>query len=116
MKFYSTGKIALIAPVAALVANIQMGQGFNHTNPYLFWGAQTIFIILFVSATLYTMLHWEQVGELTKSRFFTSIIICGFIYAMAYIGSSYSFLLIFVCGVAEGFLTRKQGGIVRNKI
>lgn len=107
--------IALIATVAALVANIQRGQGFNHTNPYLYWGAQAIFIILFVSATLYTMLHWEQVGELTKSRFFNSIIICGFIYAMTYIDSRYSFLLIFVCGVAEGFFTRKRAGFVITK-
>ncbi|MBU5465843.1 hypothetical protein KQI49_03245 [Virgibacillus sp. MSJ-26] len=115
MKLYSTGMIALLASVAALVANLQRGEGFNHTNPYLFWGLQTIFIILFVLAILYTMLHWKQVGELTKNRFFTSIIICGFIYAIAYIDFRYSFLLIFVCGVAESYLTRKRAGFVKSK-
>lgn len=115
MKLYSTGMIALIASVAALIGNIHRGEGFNHTNPYLFWGTQAIFIILFVLAALYTMLHWEQVGKLTKSRFFISIIICGFIYAMAYIDSRYALLLIFVCGVAEAFLTRKRGGFVITK-
>ncbi len=112
MRLYSTGMIVIIAAVAALLANIQRGEGFNQTNPYLFWGAQMIFIILFVSATLYTMLHWEQVGELTKSRFFISIIICVFMYALAYIDSIYAFLLIFVCGVAEGFFTRKRAGFI----
>lgn len=115
MKLYSTGMIALIATVAALIANIQRGQEFNHTNPYLFWGLQMIFLILFGLATLYTILHWEQVGELTKSRFFTSTIIFGFIYAMAYIDSRYSFLLILLCGVTEGFFTRKRAGFVITK-
>lgn len=115
MKLYSTGMIGLSTSVAPLVANIQRGQEFNHTNPYLFWGLQTIFIIFFVLATLHTLLHWKQVGELTKSRFFTSIIICGFIYAIAYIDYRYSFLLIVVCGVTESFLTKKRGGFVRNK-
>lgn len=115
MKLYSTGMIVLMTTAAALVANVQREQQFNHTNPYLFWGLQTIFIILFVLATLYTLLHWQQVGNLTKSRFFISMIIYVFIYAMAYIDFRYSFILIFICGVAEGFLVRKRAGFVITK-
>ena len=115
MKLYSTGLIGFIATVASLVACTEMNQQFHNTYPQVYWGGQIVFCMLFLVTTGITLLHWESKMRVTKLRFALSVVICMCMYAIAYTGSKYSFILIFVIGITEVYLTRKRFGLVKKR-
>lgn len=75
MKLYSVGTMGFIATVAAVVANIEISQKFNITNPYLFWGGQLIFALMFLVIALYILSHWDYKSPISKTRFLMSVLI-----------------------------------------
>lgn len=114
MKLYSTGLIGFIATVASLVANVELMEEFNTTHPYVYWGGQIVLCLAFFSMTLYTLIHWDKEAPITRLRLALSVLICVCMYAIAYTGSQYAFVLILVIGITEVFLTRKRFGLVKK--
>lgn len=115
MKVYSTGFLSIITTIVALVANIQIKQGFNFEYPCIFYLGQCVFIIVIMCIIVHTLMHWEQVGNLTKKRLYISVVVTCLLYAIAWTGSSYAWILIFISGVTEAYLTRKRAGLVKKK-
>lgn len=114
MKLYSTGLMGFIATIAALVANVELYEKFNVTQPYVFWGGQIVLCVIFLAIGLYSFLHWDEKASVKKMRFALSVFICMCMYAIAYTGSKYAFMLILAIGVIEVFLTRKRFGLVKK--
>ena len=114
MKLYSTGLIGFIATVASHVACTEMNQQFHNTYPQVYWVGQIVFCMLFLVTTGIALVHWESKTCMTKFRFVLSIVIYMCMYAIAYTGSKYSCMLIFVIGVTEIYLTRKRFGLVKK--
>lgn len=114
MKLYSTGLMGFIATVASLVACIEVNQEFNITHPNVYWVGQIVLCMLFFVMAIFTLLYWNSEASVTKMRFILSILVAGLMYAIAYTGSQYSFVLIVVIGVTEIYLTRKRAGLIRE--
>lgn len=114
MKLYSTGIIGFIASVASLVTCMEINQQFHDIYPQVYWVGQIVFCMLFLVTTGIALVHWESKTCVTKFRFVLSIVIYMCMYAIAYTGSKYSFMLIFVIGVTEIYLTRKRFGLVKR--
>lgn len=115
MKMYSIGMLGFIATVAALVANLQISEGFHHSYPNLFYGLQGALIAIFAVIAVYTLLHWDRKSSVSKTRFCMSIVVCALIYFMGYIMSKYSIIMILVCGIVEIYLTRARNGFIRSQ-
>lgn len=94
MKTYSTGILSVISTIVALLANIQLRQGFNFEYPYIFYLRQCAFIVVIICIIVYTLTHWGQVGNLTKKRFYTSVVVTCLIYAIAWTGYGYWYLVV----------------------
>lgn len=113
MKLYSNGVIGIVATVTSLVASIELTEGFNTDNPYVYWGGQAALWLLLLSMIVYSFMHWDDNAPVSRRRMVESIVVYLCMYAMAYVGSKYSFVLIFVIGIVEVFLTRKRFGKIK---
>lgn len=115
MKLYSTGLMGILASVISLVAGIQINEKFNITNPYVFWIGQIVFLIIFIGALLYALSSWDKKSNFPKMRLYQSIIIFILMYAIAFIGSKYSLILILMVGITENYFTRKRANLIITK-
>lgn len=113
MKLYSIGILGFIATVISLVANLEINQQFNTTNPYLFWTGQIVFCMIFIGVLLYILFHWDNKSSFSKMRLSLSILISVLMYAIAYTGSKYSFILILLVGLTEIYFTRKRANLIK---
>lgn len=114
MKLYSNGSIGFVATVTSLVAGIELMEHFNRSNPYIYWGGQTVLCLILLAMIIYAWLHWDVKALVSKKRMVASIVIYLCMYAIAYTGSKHSLALIFVIGIAEVFLTRKRFGMIKK--
>lgn len=114
MKLYSTGSIGCIATVTSLVANLELMEHFNSSHPFIFGGGQVLLCLVTLSMVIHTLLHWDRKTPVTKKRFASSMLIYACMYAIAYTGSIFSLVLIFVIGMIDTFLTRKHFGLVKE--
>lgn len=113
MKLYSNGLIGIVATVTSLVASIELTDGFNMDHPYIYWGGQAVLWLILLSMIVYTLIHWNGNAPVSRRRMVASIVVYLCMYAIAYTGSKDSFLLIFVIGIVEVFLTRKRFGMIK---
>lgn len=113
IKLYSIGTLGFIATVTSLVVNIQINEQFNITYPYLFWIGQIVLCIFFIGTLIYILFHWDNKLPFTKIRLSLSILISILMYAIAYTGSKYSFILILLVGLTEIYFTRKRANLIK---
>ncbi|MCQ9209070.1 hypothetical protein [Granulicatella seriolae] len=113
MKLYSNGTLGFIATVTSLVANQEINGQFNTTNPYIFWIGQIVLCMIFMVVLFHILRHWDNESPFTKTRLSISIGVYGLMYAMAYTGFKYAFVLIFLVGVTEIYLTRKKANLMK---
>lgn len=115
MKLYATGMIGCVATVTSLVANIQWMEHFNSSHPYIYWGGQVLLCLLSLFMEIHTLRHWDRKAPASKKRFVSSILLYACMYVIAYTGSIFSLVLIFVVGLVDTFLTRNQFGMAKEK-
>ena len=108
MKLYISGKISLISAVAALVACIEQRQGFDLSNPILFWGIQILFAASIIIALCFTLSHWDMSYHIPKKRVLLSIVNIVCLYMIAWTNFRYSWLLILLCSMTEIYALRQR--------
>lgn len=98
MKISVLVRLVYISTIASLLANVEINQGFARDYPFLFLGAQMI-MLLFFSLTARSFIRQKNnESETAKYDLIKSVIICCFIYVLAYL-SKYAFTLILAIGV-----------------
>jgi len=107
MKLYISGKISLISAVATLVAWIERREGFDLSNPILFWGVQILFATSIIIAFCFTLRHWDMSYHISKKRVLLSIINIFCLYIIAWTNFKYSWLLILLCSITEIYALRQ---------
>ncbi len=115
MKLYSNGLIGCVATVASLVASVELRENFHVDHPYIYWGGQAILCLILLSMIIHALLYWDVKTVVSKKRLALSIVVYMCMYAIAYVDSKYSFVLIFVIGMVEVFLTRKGFGMLKKR-
>lgn len=114
MKAYKTGFIGILATATSLLANLEISQKFNVEYPIIFWGGQIFLCALLIVLLLYTLNHWDNGFGYSRWTLFRSVCVCFLMYCMAYTDAKYSFVLIFVVGIVESYITRKRFGLVKK--
>lgn len=115
MKQYTTGSIATTVGAMALVTRLWLSEGFNISNPQIFWGAQFLFILYYVIQVARTFINWEPVGNLTKVHLVRSIIAEIGIYALGFTQGKYGALFILILGIILAYVTRDRAGLIKKK-
>ena len=108
MKIYSTGILSMLATVVALLANTQLRQNFDMEYPILFISGQVLCWSCFLVLTIYIFKNWGNDSSNSKWNLFRSVIICIFIYCIAYTKLDYAFLIILIVGITHIYFIRKK--------
>ena len=115
MKYYTTGVITTTVTAISLLTRLWLNQGFDLSNPWLFWGVQFLFIVYYIIRVTQTFINWKPVGKLTKSHLVCSMIVEFAIYALGFTHGKYGGLFIFLCGIMLAAITRYRAGLVETK-
>ena len=108
MKIYSTGILSMLATVVALLVNTQLRQNFDMEYPILFISGQVLCWSCFLVLTIYIFKNWGNDSSNSKWNLFRSVIICIFIYCIAYTKLDYAFLIILIVGITHIYFIRKK--------
>lgn len=111
---YYTGLLGVLVIGLSLLTSIHIGESFGTEYPYLFFIGQAVFLLLIFSSVIKTWFNWQDYGKLTKTDFYLSLVAYICLYIIGWSGFQYSWLLIFVGGLIEIFVTRNRAGLVKS--
>lgn len=107
MQRYLSGKITILAGVAAFVAWMELRDNFYLSNPLIFWGAQFVFVVAIVIMLFLALKDWREQPLVSKKRLLLSILNIPLLYILAWTQWDIAWILILILCILDADTLRK---------